>query len=70
MSGASDLEAFTAHTFLQNNKDDIREKFGVDFWVDLPKANSFTTFFQYLGNKSAALKGLPPKHLKGILEIS
>ena len=47
----------------------IKAKFGVDFWVNIPGGNSFTTFFQYVGTKTAAMKRLQPNHSKGIVLI-
>ena len=39
------------------------------FWVNLPGANDFSDFFQYLGVKTARYKGLDAMHRKGILRI-
>jgi hypothetical protein len=44
--------------------------YGVHFWVDLIGSPfEFSAFFQYIGIKTAHLKGLHPKHPKGILRL-
>ena len=56
--------------FLLGNKGRINQKYGLDFWVNIPGlTEDFSKFFQYLGNKNAKLKGLSPKSLKGILRV-
>jgi hypothetical protein len=54
---------------MQLDQNNIKAKYGVDFWVDIPGGNSFTSFFQYVGIKTAALKRLSPRHNKGIVLI-
>ena len=42
----------------------------VDWWPSLPAENNFVSFFQYVGSKTATVKGLAPKDRKGILRIT
>lgn len=48
----------------------IKADLGVDWYPTLPAENDFVVFFQYLGDKTAALKKLKPKDLKGILKVT
>ncbi len=38
----------------------FREAYSVDFWVNFPEANDFSSFFQYLGAKASSLHGSTP----------
>lgn len=41
----------------------------IHFFPTLQANSDFTSFFQYVGEKTAAMKGLDKKHPKGILRI-
>ena len=43
-------------------------RYQIDFWVNLPGGEDFTSFFQSVGPKFVH-KGLKPTHMKGILRI-
>lgn len=45
------------------------ERYSVDFWINLPGANDFSMFFQYVGAKVSSSKGLSPTYRKGILRV-
>lgn len=51
-------------------KHNLLKQNNVDWWPTLPAQNDFVTFFQYLGEKTAAAKQLQPKDLKGILRVT
>ncbi len=52
----------------QRIKDDLKRQ-GLDFYPTLPGANDFSAFFQYVGTKSAADKGLAVKDPRGVIEV-
>lgn len=54
------------------NHDAIKAKYEVDFYLylDMPGAPDFSEFFQYVGDKTAALKHLQSKDKRGIVEVS
>lgn len=47
----------------------LREQHKVSFHATIDGAHDFTLFFQYLGPKSAKIKGLNRRHPKGVLRI-
>lgn len=49
----------------------IKQEYRVDFYVsfDLAGAPNFELFFQYAGPKTALMKGLNEKDLRGIIEV-
>ena len=48
----------------------LHTEFNIDFYPNLPGSDSnFARFFQYLGEKSAAMKNLDSHCLKGILRV-
>ncbi len=55
--------------YMQQNQVRIKQDFDVHFWVNLPGNSDFVQYFSYLGTKSAKMKGLRPKHKKGILKV-
>lgn len=62
---------FVTAILLQARHDEIKELHEVDFYVslDAPGANDFSQFFQYVGEKTAAVKHLEPKDKRGIVEV-
>lgn len=58
-------------TDLQSKHNDIKATYEVDFYVSLglPGANDFSEFFQYVGEKTAAVKHLHSKDKRGIIEV-
>jgi hypothetical protein len=66
---ATDSRQLRAIKFMAAERDRLRRQYSVDFWVNLPGANDFSDFFQYLGVKTARYKGLDAMHRKGILRI-
>ncbi len=56
--------------YLQQHQERIMDEYRVHFWVNLPGQNDFSSFFQYVGVKTARTKGLNPRHLKGILRVA
>ena len=49
----------------------IKAEYGVDFYisVQLPGHNDFVCFFQYVGPKTAASKGLNERDRRGVIEV-
>lgn len=47
----------------------FKEEFCVDYCINLPGENDFSHFFQYVGVKTASIKGLQPNDMKGILRV-
>lgn len=62
----------TAAFSLQARHDAIRAQYEVDFYVSfgLPGAPDFSAFFQYVGEKTAAMKHLHEKDKRGIIEVA
>ncbi|CAK0741340.1 conserved hypothetical protein [Gammaproteobacteria bacterium] len=56
---------------LQANHDGIKEEQGVDFYTTyvLPGVQSFVDYFQYVGEKTAQMKALNNKDLRGVIEV-
>lgn len=57
---------------LRISHDDIKRLHEVDFYVslDVPGMPNFSEFFQYVGDKTAAIKHLHSKDKRGIIEVS
>lgn len=55
--------------FFYSKHNDLKAN-NVDWWPTLPAQNDFVSFFQYVGEKTAAAKHLQPKDLKGILKVT
>ena len=55
--------------FFINNHERLKLD-NVDWWPTLPAQNDFVSFFQYVGQKTAASKQLQPTDLKGILKVT
>lgn len=56
--------------YLRVKHDFIKAQFRLDVWLEHPMIpNSFTEFFQYLGDKGSAGTTLTARHKKGILRI-
>ena len=68
LRGASDLQQFLGWRLMRDRRA-FTQTYSVDFWINLPGQNDFGEFFQYVGVKTSASKGLPPRHLKGILRV-
>lgn len=63
------IERAKAILFFQEKHEFLKDNYYVDWYPNLPDNNDFSLFFQYIGEKTAATKNLPPKTLKGILRI-
>ena len=46
------------------------DKMGVDWWPTLPDNQNFINYFQYAGEKTAAIKRCDPKEPKGIIRLT
>jgi hypothetical protein len=66
---ATDERAWQGLCFMRDHQRRIMNDFRVHFWVNLPGNNDFAAYFQYVGVKTAKMKGLMPKDLKGILRV-
>lgn len=55
--------------YMQESQAFLMDQYNVHFWINLGGSNDFSAFFQYVGVKTATLKGLTPSHLKGILRL-
>ena len=55
--------------FMTRHQTRFLDEYRVHFWINLPGFEDFSTFFQYVGTKTARFKSLNPRHLKGILRI-
>lgn len=55
--------------YMQESQASLMDQYNVHFWINLASLNDFSAFFQYVGVKTARLKGLRPSHLKGILRL-
>jgi hypothetical protein len=69
LSGLDDARAYQALLYMAQNQQKIFDTFKVHFWFNLPGNNDFAAFFQYVGIKTAAIKGIHAKYPKGILRI-
>lgn len=69
LSEAPDDRKWRGLLFFQTHQARIMALYRVHFWVNLPGNNDFAAFFQYVGVKTARVKGLDPRHLKGILRV-
>lgn len=47
----------------------IKQQYRLDFCPTLPGNNDFSVFFQYVGPKTAAAKGLDEKDPRGVIEV-
>ena len=69
MRRATDDRQLSAVKFMATERDRLQDDYSIDFWINLPGANDFSDFFQYLGVKTARYKGLDSAHRKGILRL-
>ena len=71
LRGATDEEKWRGLTFMNDKQRRLLHNYNVHFWInfDTAKSPDFSVFFQYIGIKTARIKGLDPKHMKGILRI-
>lgn len=67
---APDARKWQGLQFMHAQQARLMALYRVHFWVNLPGANDFAAFFQYVGVKTAKFKGLNPTHLKGILGLA
>lgn len=70
LTSAPDARKWQGLQFMQQHQDRIKVLYGVHFWINLPGANDFAAFFQYVGLKTARAKGIHPRQTKGILRIA
>lgn len=47
----------------------VHQELKVDAYPNIAGGNNFCSFFQYIGEKTAQIKGLNPKEQKGVLRI-
>jgi hypothetical protein len=47
----------------------LKREHKLDFYPSLPGQNDFRAFFQYVGPKTAADKGIQEKDLRGVIEV-
>ena len=66
---APDAMKWKGLDFMIKHQSRLKNLYNVDFWVNLPGNNDFSVFFQYVGVKTAKMKGLHPNLLKGILRL-
>ena len=69
LQNSNAIEMFNGLIFMRDHQDRLKQEYNVHFWVNLPGNSDFCEFFQYVGVKTAKVKGLDPKHKKGILRI-
>lgn len=69
LRNAPDARKWQGLVFMQQHQQRLKADYSVHFWINLPGNNDFSSFFQYIGAKTARLKGLQPKHQKGILRV-
>jgi hypothetical protein len=69
LTAATDARKLQGLRFLQHHQIRVKAQYAVHFWINLPGMNDFSEFFQYVGVKTARMKGIDPRHLKGILRI-
>ncbi len=70
LKDAPDERKWRGLQFMHEHQPRIKLLYGVHFWVNLPGANDFAAFFQYVGVKTARAKGIHPRQTKGILRIA
>ena len=70
LTNAPDARKWQGLQFMQDHQARLKVLYGVHFWVNLPGQNDFAAFFQYVGVKTARVKGLHPRQTKGILRIA
>lgn len=68
---ASDEQKWQGLTFMNKKQRQFLHEYNIHFWINfhVPGFPDFSTFFQYIGTKTARIKSLDPKHMKGILRI-
>lgn len=64
---AAEQDRITVYFFRNHTR--LHTECAVDFYPNLPGGNNFALFFQYVGEKTAAMKALDAKEKKGILRI-
>ena len=67
----SDEQKWRGLMFMNEKQRRFLHEYHVHFWInfDTPESSDFSVFFQYIGIKTARIKGLDPRHMKGILRI-
>lgn len=61
---------YRAYRFFFDHHNQLKTNYMVDWYANLPGApNDFSLFFQYVGEKTAQIKGISPKDLKGLLKV-
>jgi hypothetical protein len=55
---ASDSRKWKGLDFMLKHQSRLKNDYNVHFWINLPSNNDFSIFFQYVGVKTAKLKGL------------
>jgi hypothetical protein len=53
----------------RRERSQIKTDYRVDFCPNLPGNNDFSSYFQYVGEKTATIKGLKATDRKGVLRI-
>jgi hypothetical protein len=66
----SDQKQGLALLFFHTQHNRLKSTIKVDWYPVLPGNNDFVSFFEYIGDKTAAQKKLHAKELKGILKVT
>lgn len=66
----SDEKQGLALLFFHMHHERLKSTIKVDWYPTLPANNDFVSFFEYIGDKTAAQKKLQAKDLKGILKVT
>lgn len=66
---ADDYHQFLAAGMFRRERSQIKTDYRVDFCPNLPGNNDFSSYFQYVGEKTATIKGLKATDRKGVLRI-
>lgn len=68
--GETDVKQGLALLFYHSHHHRLDSTNKVDWYPALPGNNDFVSFFEYIGDKTAAKKKLQAKDLKGILKVT
>lgn len=66
---APDYNQFLGWRLFCTAREAIKTNYRIDYCVNLPGANDFSAFFQYIGPKAAAVTGMDEKTPRGVLYI-
>ncbi len=67
---ALELKRLTGHPdYLRLENTEVKERFTVDLFID-PDLDGMVKFFQQLKTEDALLRGVSPRHLRGVVEVT